>query len=127
MLNMSEESGEVTRVVELEGLRVSREEWEAYLRECWVTVLSVLRRALFTVERYAQVYCVDMSDRGLKVIMESRVEEVDKGVRLTIDFIVDERTVVEAVKNREFRNVIKQMEREMKRIKRAKIVEPKKA
>jgi len=98
-----------------------KEVWEAYLQECWLTVLSVLRRALFTVERYAQVYCVDMNDRGLKVIMKSEVEEVDKGVRLTVDFIADEQSVLKAVKNREFRKVIKQMEREMKRIKKARV------
>jgi len=102
-----------------EGIREAM--FKERLKECWVTVLSVLRRALFTVERYAQTYCVDMSDRGLKVVMESRVENVDKGVRLTIDFIADEGSVLEAVKNREFRKTIRQMEREMKRIKKARI------
>jgi len=104
-----------------------KEVWEAYLQECWMTVLSVLRRALFTVERYAQVYCVDMNDRGLKVVMKSEVEEVNKGVRLTVDFIADEQSVLKAVKNRQFRKVIKQMEREMKRIKKARVYGGKKA
>jgi len=104
-----------------------KEVWESYLEECWMTVLSVLRRALFTVERYAQVYCVDMNDRGLKVMMKSSVEEVDKGVRLIVDYVADEETVIKAVKNREFRKVIRQMEREMKRIKKARIYGGKKA
>jgi len=110
----------ITNTTKPEDLQIDKEIWEEYYRECWVTVLSVLRRALFTVDRYAQVYCVDMSDRGLKIIMNSRVENIDKGVRLTVDYIADEESVLEAVKNREFRKVIKQMEREMKRIKKAK-------
>jgi len=119
---MSSNSKEKLQMIKPEDLQIDEEIFRQYYKECWDTVLSVLRRALFTIERYAQVYCVDMSDRGLKVVMSSRVEEIGKGVRLTIDFVAEEKSVLEAVKNREFRKVIKQMEREMKRIKKARIV-----
>jgi len=104
-------------ILKKEELRIPIE----HIRECWATVLSVLRRALFTIERFAQGYCVDLNDRGLKVVMTSRVNEIKKGVRLTIDFVAEEKTVLEAVKNRQFRRVIRQMEKELKSIKRAKL------
>ena len=100
---------------------------KVYYREVWETVLSVLKRALFTVERYAQVLAVDLSDRGLMTDMVSKVEKVDKGMRLTVELYPKEECILEAVKNAKFRRLISQMAREVKRIKKARIYVPQKA
>ena len=100
---------------------------KVYYREVWETVLSVLKRALFTVERYAQVLAVDLSDRGLMTDMVSKVEKVDKGMKLTVELYPKEECILEAVKNAKFRRLISQMAREVKRIKKARIYVPQKA
>jgi len=100
---------------------------KVYYKEVLETVLSVLKRTLFTVERYAQVLAVDLSDRGLMTDMVTKVEKVDKGMRLTVELYPKEECILEAVKNAKFRRLISQMAREVKRIKKARIYVPQKA
>jgi len=100
---------------------------EIYYKEVVETILSVLKRTLFTVERYAQVLAVDLSDRGLMTDMMTKVEKVEKGMRLTIELYPKEECILEAVKNARFRRLISQMAREVKRIRKARIHVPQKA
>jgi hypothetical protein len=90
----------------------------AYYAEAMEVVHSVLRRAMIIVQRYAQFRCNDLNDRQLKTEMRSSLKDTDEGVCLVVEFIPDQKCIIEAVRNRRLRKLIKRQEREYRRMER---------
>lgn len=99
-------------------LRAIADQNEEYRKEVLETIHAVLKRVLFTVERFAQGMCVDLSERGLEITMETKMEKLDLGMSLLIKYIPKEETIQEAMKNAKFRALCVRMMQELKRIKR---------
>jgi len=91
---------------------------DQYYEEVKAVVQSVVRRTLFVIERYAQFRCNDLNDRGLKTEIRSSVIDMDEGVKLVVEFIPSRECILKAVKNVRFKRLIKQYEKELRRMER---------
>lgn len=106
-----------------EDLEVIKKRFTEYYMDVMDTISAVLRRALFTVERFGQALCVDLNERGLGLDMKTKLEKLEDRMCLTIEYIPKEETILRAMRSPEFKRVIRQMEREIKRIKKARVYE----
>jgi hypothetical protein len=91
---------------------------QEYYKEVVEVAQSLLRRSLMVIERYAQFICNDLNDRGLKTEMRSRIVPIDEGICLTVEFVPSRKCILDAVKRRPIRKLIKRYEKELKRMSR---------
>jgi len=97
---------------------VGQQLFDQYYEEVKGVVQSVVRRGLFRIERYAQFICNDLNDRGLKTEIRSSVVDMDDGVKLVVEFIPSRKCILKAVKNAQFKRLIKRYEKELRKMKR---------
>jgi predicted Rossmann fold nucleotide-binding protein DprA/Smf involved in DNA uptake len=91
---------------------------QAYYREVSEVVHSVVRRGAILVQRYAQFICNDLNDRRLKTELRTSIKDTEVGVCLVVELIPDQKCILEAVKEKQFRKLIKRYEKESKKMER---------
>jgi len=78
----------------------------------------ICRKALTEVERYGQFRFHDLLDRGIRCKMNSEIADTGKGVRMCIEFIPEEQNVIEVLKKRTVRNILRRMNKQNNKIER---------
>lgn len=91
---------------------------EECYRDVSEVVHSVVRRGAILVQRYAQYICNDLNDRRLKTELRTSIKDTDEGVCLVVELIPDRRCILDAVKEKQFRKLIKRYEKESKKMER---------
>jgi|GEM_PF-4558824 len=78
----------------------------------------ICRKTLTEVERYGQWRYHDLLDRGIRCKMISEIADTGRGVRITIELIPEEQNVIEVLKKRTVKNILRRlrkMENKMER------------
>jgi len=98
------------------------EYYEQFYEGAKAIIQSVLRRALILVIRYAQFLVNDLNDRGLKVKMVAVLNDTKTGVKVTMELIPCKERMLDALKSKAFRKLVKRCEKEAKKMRRGVIV-----
>jgi len=94
---------------------ISENEIKGFYEDAFRVALNVVRRALFGVERFAQYRINQLIEAGLKTEIRTSLQSTNEGAKLIIEFIPWKGDILEIVKNRAFKKMIRYYDKEQRK------------
>jgi len=113
---------ELREISQIHG--VPEDELKGYYEEAFSVAQNVVRKALLGVLKYAEFRAEQLITGGLRTEIRSSIKTTKDSVVLSIEFVPTKDQVLDVVKNRAFKRMIKWYEKEQrKRQKEMRLVE----
>jgi len=94
------------------------EDVKSFYEEAFKIAQSVSRRALFSVVKFAQYRVNELMEKGLNVAIYTSVYNTKDGVKAIIDYVPSRDQLLELVKSRAFKTMIKRYDKEVRKSER---------
>jgi len=104
---------EIRELSQIHG--VPEKELKEFYEEAFNVALKVVRRMLFSVDRFAQHRLNQVIEAGLKAELRTSIQTTKDGVKLIVEMIPSRQDILEVVKHRAFKRMIRYYEKEQRR------------